>query len=406
MTKPLRIGLIMQGGRGWLGGTEYIKNIIFALASLPPDVRSTFEVYLICSQSLDAERYSEIHPYVNNISYSGVNLDPYTLQEIPVGSLNLQNRILEKLNKSIIKIHNPRFKAFLKEQQIDFVYPYFNPGNSQISYNSAAWIYDFQHRHLPQFFTEQESAKRDNSFSLMARYASSVVLSSKTAEADFLKLFPEAAQKSKVLSFRTSPSSNWYEVKPLDTQKSYSLPDRFFLISNQFWQHKNHLVVFEALRLLQKKSIYPNIVCTGHIYDYRRPDYADTIMQTIHKLGIAHQVYLLGLIPRLAQIQLMRRSLAVIQPSLFEGWSTVVEDARCLGKPIILSDIPVHLEQHPPNSLLFERNSPESLATLLTEWWEHLSPGPDPEQEAIARTNNRTEVQAFGYRFLEIAKSR
>ncbi len=53
MTKPLRIGLIMQGGRGWIGGTEYIKNIVSALASLPTEVRSTFELCLICSKSLD-----------------------------------------------------------------------------------------------------------------------------------------------------------------------------------------------------------------------------------------------------------------------------------------------------------------------------------------------------------------
>ena len=229
-------------------------------------------------------------------------------------------------------------------------------------------------------------------------------MSSKTAESDFQKFFPEATHKSKVLSFRTSPTSIWYEVDPGQVQQEYSLPDRFFLVSNQFWQHKNHLLLFKALKLLQEKSIHPIVVCTGHIYDGRQPDYSDTILQTIHKLGIAQQVYLLGIIPRLAQVQLMRRSLAVIQPSLFEGWSTIVEDARCLGKPVILSNIPVHIEQHPPSGLFFERNSPESLAPLLADCWEHLLPGPDLKQEVIARTNSLNEVQAFGYRFLEIAK--
>ena len=44
MNKPLKIGLLMQGGRNWIGGAEYIKNIIFALSSLPHEVRSTFEI--------------------------------------------------------------------------------------------------------------------------------------------------------------------------------------------------------------------------------------------------------------------------------------------------------------------------------------------------------------------------
>jgi len=39
----------------------------------------------------------------------------------------------------------------------------------------------------------------------------------------------------------------------------------------------------------------------------------------------------------------------------------------------------------------------------LRDWWEHLSPGPNLEEEAIARANSIKEVQAFAYRFLEIA---
>ncbi len=57
-----------------------------------------------------------------------------------------------------------------------------------------------------------------------------------------------------------------------------------------------------------------------------------------------------------------------------------------------------------PNSVFFESQSPESLASLLADWLQHLSPEPDLSQEAIARVNNTTEVQAFGYRFLEIVK--
>jgi len=394
MNKPLRIGLIMQGGRGWIGGTEYIKNIVFALASLPPEVQTTFEICLLCSQSLESSLYSQIQPYLKNIYYLEIEQEP----------LNLQNRLRWKLIRNLFKLHDPRFAAFIKKAKIDFVYPYYTLGISPTYYRSATWIYDFRHKYLPESLNQQEIKDRDQLFALMARQASTVILSSKTSELDFQKYFPESAHKSKVLSFKTYPDPAWYEVNPRKTQQEYYLPDRFFLVSNQFWQHKNHLVVFQALKLLQEKSIYPIVVCTGHIGDYYKPEYSDTILQAIHKLGIAHQVYLLGLIPRLDQIQLMRRALAVIQPSLFEGWSTVVEDARCLGKQIILSDIPIHLEQNPANSIFFERDSPESLADLLADRWDHLSPGPALEQETLAKTNNLKEVQAFGYRFLEIAK--
>lgn len=393
MTTPLRIGLIMQGDRSWVGGTEYIKNIIFALAQLPPETRSTFEICLIADQPFDSDSHDQIRPYLSNLYHREADLEPFTLR----------NRIRWKTRRSLLKQHDPRFDDFLKKANIDFVYPYFTQDEVPTPYRSAAWIYDFQHKHLPQFFTKQQIEARDREFARIAKYASTVVLSSETAASEFQKFFPEAAHKSGVLPFKVSPSSAWYENDPGRTQRTYSLPDRFFIISNQFWQHKNHLVVFEALKLLRERAIHPVVVCTGHIYDYRKSDYSDEILQTIHKFGIARQVYLLGLIPKFDQIQLMRRSLAVIQPSLFEGWSTVVEDARALGKRIILSDIPVHVEQNPPGNRLFERNSPESLALVLADWWHLLSPGPDAEQEASAKDNSVEEVKAFADRFLKIA---
>jgi len=39
---------------------------------------------------------------------------------------------------------------------------------------------------------------------------------------------------------------------------------------------------------------------------------------------------------------LMVRSQAMILPSLYEGWSTALEEAKALGKDCLVSDIQVH----------------------------------------------------------------
>jgi glycosyltransferase involved in cell wall biosynthesis len=111
----------------------------------------------------------------------------------------------------------------------------------------------------------------------------------------------------------------------------------------------------------------------------------------------------LGLVSREFQIALFRRALAVVQPSLFEGWSTVVEDARVLGKTALLSDIPVHREQSPPDCSFFPPKSAEALADLLAEKWMTLEPGPDLEREQQARQRALERIQRVGERFLEIA---
>lgn len=394
MTKPLRIGLLMQGSHNWVGGAEYIKNLILALGSLPTEIRSTFKLYLICSKSIDAELHSQVTPYLDQIYYQEVDLEPVTLV----------NRIRWKLRRTLFDLPDPRLDAFVKKINLDFIYPNLNQGRAKTACPSAAWIPDFQYKYLTQFFTELEMQKREQICQKIAKYAEVVVFSSKTVAADFQKFYPQSAHKARILSFKTSSLPQWYQSNPIATQAKYNLSDRFFLVSNQFWQHKNHLLIFEALDILKEKSIYPTIVCTGLLYDHRQPEYGNTITQAIENLGIQQQVHLLGLIPKIDQIQLMRRCLAVIQPSLFEGWSTVVEDARLLGKSIILSNIPVHLEQNPPNGTFFDRHSSEELAVILANCWQKLTPGPDLQQEAVSKSNNFPEIQAFGNKFLEITK--
>jgi glycosyltransferase involved in cell wall biosynthesis len=385
MNKVLRIGLIMQGGRDWMGGTEYIKNIVLALSSLSSEVCSTFEVCLLCSKDFDSSLYESIKPYLNEVFYL----------EAPT----LKNRIRWKISRFLFKQFQPQIEEFIgqkNQHRLDFVYPYFSCDSVPKPY--------FQHKYLPQFFTQREIKSRDWGCGLVAQYASTVVLSSKTAQADFHRFFPDTVSKTEVLTFKTFAPSAWYEADPQQVQKQYNLPDRFFLVSNQFWQHKNHLLLFEALKLLKDKGVEPIVVCTGNLQDNRHQQYIEKVLQAISQSNLSDQVHLLGLIPRLDQIQLMRRSIAVIQPSLFEGWSTVVEDGRCLGKRLILSDFPVHLEQNPQNCVFFDRHSPDALAALMMEWWQSLQPGPDLAQETIARENNRREVQTFGSRFLEIAR--
>jgi glycosyltransferase involved in cell wall biosynthesis len=63
----------------------------------------------------------------------------------------------------------------------------------------------------------------------------------------------------------------------------------------------------------------------------------------------------------------MKYSIALINPSLFEGWSSTVEEAKSLGKRIILSDIPIHREQNPPGGLYFKSDDPEMLAKHMKD---------------------------------------
>jgi glycosyltransferase involved in cell wall biosynthesis len=163
--------------------------------------------------------------------------------------------------------------------------------------------------------------------------------------------------------------------------------------------------VIEALAILKQRNINPVIACTGEVYDHRYPEYSKEILDLIRQKKLESQFITLGLISRLDQIQLMRRSLAVIQPSLFEGWSTVVEDARSLGKVIILSNISVHLEQNPPNAIFFASDRVEDLVEKIEESWHDLEPGANIILETQAKELNYYQCQTYAQDFLKIVEN-
>jgi len=401
VNRPRRIGLIMQGGAGWVGGSEYIRNLVLAFGQLPTEERAGYELCLISGTPLEPALARQLECHVAR---------SYTLStDLPLATL--PNRARWLMDRHLRGQPNTRFAEFVSAASLDFLYPltYDNQYNIGVALplgkalgngRWAGWIPDFQHRFMPELFSVAEIAKRDAGIGILAREAGTIVFSSESAAEDFRRFYPETGARAKVLHFRTHPDCAWFESDPLQVQQRFHLPDDFFLVSNQFWQHKNHRTLFAALALLRKRGLKPALVCTGQTSDFRKKDYFNILLRQIHESGIASQVFVLGLIDRTEQIQLMRRSLAVIQPSLFEGWSTVLEDARALGKIVLASDIAVHREQNPPGVRFFARDSPEALADAIAVMLPECVAGPNSAGEAAARATAERAMLKYGRDFL------
>jgi glycosyltransferase involved in cell wall biosynthesis len=386
------ICLIMQGNANWIGGVEYISNLLYALHVYRQKESMGFRLSLVVSKMTDVSVLNSLKAMVDNVYFEEDVIPRYTSYI----------RLLCFIKRILFKDPYPLWRKFFKKNKIDCVYPFNALTSKKSATQTIAWIFDFQHKYLPHYFKPWEITARDNGFVRIAVNTSKIVVSSKAAQDDFSKFLPFAANKTHVLSFRSPCQEHWYENDPLLIQNKYHLPDRFFMVSNQFWQHKNHMLLFDALRNLRNVGCEPAVVCTGLLYDDRMPDYTNKLLQTINVSGLHNQVYLLGLIPKSDQIALMRRCITLIQPSLFEGWSTIVENARALGKTIILSDLPVHLEQNPPYSHYFKRNDAMDLARIIKDLWASEMPGPDLIKEGYSREENKQLVVDFARQFISI----
>lgn len=360
LSKKLTLGIELIDDDGWMGGTLYLRNLAICMSRLPDEERPNLR--LVGSQNA-------VKKVLNNCP----DLHGF---ESPINKSFFQ-RILQWVGLKQKKCH------------IDVIYPGFGQGPDGAKV--VRWIPDFQHRYLPELFSEEEIAARDRSIAEIAAQPGVVVLSSKTAAEDFRRFFskkrvtPRVWQFCSLLDTSSSPK--------IDPRSTYGLPDKYLYLPNQFWEHKNHIVVLQALsRLRREHGLKIPLVCTGAQSDRRNLEHFSNLMAFISNNNLSDQVHLLGLIDREDQITVFRFAAAVVQPSLFEGWSTVVEDTRSIGRPIFLSDIPVHREQAPNRCSYFLPNSDKDLASLILNEWEKLQPGPDPVSEKKARRETDARI--------------
>ena len=369
------IALIMQGSRQWSGGLEYIRNLVKALAAakaIDPRIED-LRIQLVIRGPVDPEYYEDLKPLVHAI--------------VPINEGRLA------------------YLRFLIGNSFDFIYPYFRTSGFLPNLRGSAWIPDFQHKHLPDYFSKKDREDRDKLYEAIAKNNSQLVLSSDAAAQDFEKFYRNKAPsiKAHVLRFRTRLGDEIFSENPALYLRKYHLPDKFFMISNQWWAHKNHEILIKALQQIKLDHDHAiNLVWTGHPYDTRRSKHCDYIFSMIHECGLHNHIRILGLIPRRDQIQIMRSAKAVIQPSRFEGWSTVVEDARCLGKEIIASDLTVHREQLGNEHDFFAADDFKKLAELMTKAWINDELGFDSKREEAAQNRNLEDVQNYGMQFVDL----
>jgi glycosyltransferase involved in cell wall biosynthesis len=123
--------------------------------------------------------------------------------------------------------------------------------------------------------------------------------------------------------------------------------------------------VIEALGVLKQRGREIVVVATGNPLDHRHPEHLVALNKRIDELDLRTNFRMLGMVPRAHVISLMRTCAGLINPSLFEGWSSTVEEGRTLGVPMLLSAIGVHREQMGENAIYFDPNEPRDLAEKL-----------------------------------------
>jgi glycosyltransferase involved in cell wall biosynthesis len=346
----IKVGFVLNLDNSWQGGVNYYKNLFSAIYNLPNRKLDLF--IFLSSKSLRIIK----NDLPNNI-------------KIVVSTAFDKHSFLWWFRKFFQKIlhRDPILYLLIYKYKID-VLSHFNEAVFFKHIPIISWIADFQHINFPNFFSQEEIKNRNKSFHFLKKSSKVIILSSRAAKKDFVKFSPKYFYKTRVLSFCINPNLKLKKIPLLkEIKKRYTINKNYFFVPNQFWAHKNHEVVIEALSIALKKNKDLQIVCTGHRHDYRQPKYFKNITKKIKHLDLENNFKILGLVPRQDLLSLMKHSIAIINPSYFEGWSTTVEESKVFGKKILLSKIKVHLEQNPKNAFYFPSNDSGKLAQYLLD---------------------------------------
>ena len=254
------------------------------------------------------------------------------------------------------------------------------------------WFPDLQERRFPEFFAPEELNARHRRNTTWLSLHRHVMVSSEDVAGDLARYYGTDANHVHVVRFASFAKVG---IGPADRQalrQVHGLPERYFICNNQFWRHKNHGLILDALSVLPADEPAPPVVFTGLEVDYRDPAYGPSIRERASAQGLDERVRFLGFIPRSDQLALMQGAIAVIQPSLCEGWSTVIEDAKAMGRSVLASDIAVHREQITRNVDFFGTQDPVRLAELLRRYRD-AEPAVEPIDYDAARRRFASDLK-------------
>ncbi len=379
----VKVAFVFDAGL-WRGGRNYLRSLLAAIRAVPGS-----SVTPVVFTDLRSEDLSREFPGICVVRTSILTRrKPASMVREAIRRLTSQNLVLHWL----LKRHGVTVLS-----HSDYLV-------SRSSIPTVAWIADFQHVHFPEFFSPEERRRRDRHFMDVLAHCDRVIVSSECASEDLKRFAPKYAHKAAVLRFVATPVPIGDAASLPDLQGIYNFHGPYFLLPNQFWVHKNHRVVIHALQILRQQGRSVTVLTTGATDDFRSPGYFASLMEYAKQCDVLETFRVLGQVPYDHLVGLMYHAIAFINPSRFEGWSTSVEEAKSMGKQIILSDIPIHREQAPERGTFFSATDPDALAAALVRVSSNFDKPMDLAMQELAREQFPGRQIEFGQSYLRIVR--
>jgi glycosyltransferase involved in cell wall biosynthesis len=381
----ITVAFSLIGGTNWFGGLNYQINLLNAL--LEYEGKSVRPILFLGKDA----------PKDCIDRFQGIQ----GLQVVHSSIFN-KNAAKRRLVQSLVWGRDSAAQRLFDEYRVDIVFESADFYGWRFPFKTIAWIPDLQHKKLRKYFSHFAFWKREIGFRFQIWGGRHIMVSSEDACQDFIEFYKVRSNRMHVVRFSVP-----VKCEPFDRAAllgKYGLPENFFYLPNQFWRHKNHDSVIQALALAKQKGSIITVAVSGNPHDPRDPEHFQNLIKLSERLGVRNNFKVLGMIPYSDVQGLMQSCNALINPSCFEGWSTTAEEAKALGIRMLLSNLNVHQEQAGNRAEYFETDSPEELARLLSEYVSNPPRRFSNKQHEIVETSE-LQMARYADEFASMLKS-
>ena len=283
-----------------------------------------------------------------------------------------------KLIKSLLKKFNikSRFERFLTKNQIDLI---FFLGCSRLSLfcsniDYVTYIYEFHHLSrpdLPEYKGWSDFDFREELLDTNIKKSLSLIVDTQKKGRDLIKYYNCFEEKINVIPLTTSITElgNKREAQNSNEIVDYIKKNKeYFFYPAQYWSHKNHYYILQALQMLKKNhNLSVQFVFTGH-----KKNNFNFLVNKMNEFDLGNQITFFEYLNDEDIKNLYAKCKGVVMPSLVGYSSLPLYEAFYFEKPIFYTKdlLDVSLQKY-VNQIDIE--NPENLVNELINFEKNIN---------------------------------
>jgi len=267
--------------------------------------------------------------------------------------------------------------------QVQYITPFFVPNKIKI----VTIVHDVSFKAFPRLVSKLDLFFLNTLIPMSLKRADKIIGVSKFTADEILKYYK--INEKKVDWIHNAVADNFFqEYSPEQLEavrKKYNLPQKFILYIGTLQPRKNLPALIEAyIKIPTEKRNGIDLVLAGgkgHNFDAQ-------IEEFIKSYSLSNHVFLPGFIDEADKPLIFKLAQVFCFPSLYEGFGIPVLEAMTLGIPVLVSNIPPHIEITNGSALLFDINNATDFAEKLAQIVSNETMQFDLTKKEMAQSEN------------------